>query len=147
MIKIWQPHYLKWLLLTVLGIFLAGSFYLWLILFSSLGYEIPPESLALEPDQQHSLFVYGTLRNPLIRYLVIGRSVAYSPATASGYRRQGLNLEAAEDSEVRGKLLTVDSDELRRLDRYERLGVRYERVRLTLEEGQQAWVYQRLEPD
>ena len=32
----------------------------------------------------------------------------------------------------------------RRLDRYKRLGIRYERVEATLDDGRRVWVYQRL---
>ncbi|TVP57561.1 MAG: gamma-glutamylcyclotransferase [Halomonadaceae bacterium] len=137
---------LKWLLLGCFASLAGTGLIVWLMLFSALGYEAPPETLALESQQQHHLFVYGTLRNPLVRYLVIGRPVATSPASVSGFRRQGLNLKPAENSQVTGRMFTVYSEELRRLDRYERLGVRYERVRVTLDQDQEAWVYQRLQP-
>ena len=38
----------------------------------------------------------------------------------------------------------MDADELSRLDRYERLGIRYERRTITLDDGTRAWVYLRL---
>ncbi|BBI61983.1 hypothetical protein HSBAA_32890 [Vreelandella sulfidaeris] len=61
-----------------------------------------------------------------------------------GYQRNGLDLSPQPGSKVEGLLLRVDADELARLDRYERLGVRYERVEITLEDGSRAWVYLRL---
>jgi hypothetical protein len=38
----------------------------------------------------------------------------------------------------------VSTSELRRLDRYERTGQVYERVELTLDDGEPAWVYRML---
>jgi hypothetical protein len=64
-----------------------------------------------------------------------------------GYRKQGLNIMADPSATVEGMRLTVSSTELRALDRYERLGIRYSRIRVTLEDGSTAWVYQRIEPD
>ncbi len=67
-----------------------------------------------------------------------------TPAILEGYQRNGLDLSPEPDSNVEGLLLRVDADELARLDRYERLGIRYERVEVTLGNGTSAWVYLRL---
>lgn len=119
---------------------------LWLTLLSPFGYT-PPEGLPPIPDgQTHEVFVYGTLRSPTVRRVVVGRRVDAQPAVLDGYRREHLNIESADSSYVEGVLLEVSSEELRRLDRYERLGIRYERVRLALRDGSDAWVYRRMSP-
>jgi gamma-glutamylcyclotransferase (GGCT)/AIG2-like uncharacterized protein YtfP len=93
---------------------------------------------------EHRVFVYGTLRFSLVRRLVMGSSGDPEPATLPGFRRRGLNITEEEGAEVRGLLLRVDPAELAALDRYERIGVRYQRRRVTLADGTEAWVYQRL---
>lgn len=119
---------------------------LWLTLLSPFGYT-PPEGLPPIPDgENHDVFVYGTLRLPAVRRIVIGRRGDARPAILDGYRKRRLNIEPAEAAYVEGMILEVSSEELRRLDRYERLGVRYERVRLALRDGSEAWVYRRLSP-
>jgi len=91
------------------------------------------------------VFAYGTLRQPLLRWLVIGRGVATHAATLPGFRQRGRNIVAQSGALTRGEVFTVDADELRRLDRYERLGIRYRRSRQQLTSGTSAWVYQRLD--
>lgn len=120
--------------------------YFWYALFSPFGYEAPPATPAVGPGT-HAVFVYGTLRFASIRWLVLGRAGDTMPAVLPGYRRDGLDIGPQARSEVRGVVLEVDADELRRLDRYERLGIRYERIRVTLADGGQAWVYRRLAID
>jgi hypothetical protein len=67
------------------------------------------------------------------------------PATLPGFRKQGRNVLPQSGALTRGVVFTVSADELRRLDRYERLGVRYQRRRLPLVSGTAAWVYLRLD--
>ncbi|SDK81361.1 Gamma-glutamyl cyclotransferase, AIG2-like [Franzmannia pantelleriensis] len=117
--------------------------YLWLTMLSPLTYD-RPEHLPPIVQGEHQVFVYGTLRYPLVRWWVYGRTGSPEPARLQGFRRTGLDLEPAEDEVVEGLLLTVDHHELARLDRYERLGIRYERVAQRLTNGQIAWVYLRL---
>jgi gamma-glutamylcyclotransferase (GGCT)/AIG2-like uncharacterized protein YtfP len=126
---------------------LVGAAYLWLGVLNPIGYPPPPEWDTLEPGQTHQVFVYGTLRYPLVRWLVYGRSGEPVPARLSGYRRQGLDIRADPSATVEGLRLAVSSAELRALDRYEQLGIRYHRLRVALGDGSTAWVYQRLEPD
>ncbi|MDX1588012.1 MAG: gamma-glutamylcyclotransferase family protein [Oleiphilaceae bacterium] len=147
---------LLWLLTGSGGLLLALAFYLWLILLSPFGYEPPEQSVALQEGQHHGLFVYGTLRNPLVRLLVTGQWVESTPARVQGYRREGLNLVPDDDASVAGELLWIQTDTLQRLDRYERLGERYQRRRLPPEQtsiegtapeaytGEPVWFYQRL---
>lgn len=117
--------------------------YLWLTMLSPLTYE-RPDHLPEISAGEHQVFVYGTLRYPLIRWWVYGRAGNPEPAVLEGYRRSGLDLEPAPDGRVEGLLLVVDQDELARLDRYERLGIRYAREAKRLDDGEVAWVYVRL---
>ena len=128
---------------ALIGAPLALAGWLWLTMLSPFTYE-RPDHLAPINDGPHEVFVYGTLRVPAIRWVVLGERVDTRPATLSGWRRTGLDLEPAPGERVEGEVLTVDAEALRRLDRYERLGIRYERVRLPLDDGGEAWVYRRL---
>lgn len=127
---------------TIIG----TALYLWFVLLSPFGYDYP-EHMAPETTESgyHRVFVYGTLRFAPVRWIVTGRVGEATPYTLAGYRKTGLDLERDPDSEVDGLILRVSSDELRRLDRYERLGIKYRRTAVTLSDGRQAWVYQ-LEP-
>src|SRR5690606_19528641 len=105
-------------------------------------------SVAAESDsQQHAVFVYGTLRYRWVRLLVMRTQGAPQTAILEGYRRQQLDLEPDADARVEGLLLSVSAAQLRRLDRYERLGVRYERRPVELADGTLAWVYLRRNPE
>lgn len=120
--------------------------YLWLTLLSPFGYDYP-EAMAPESTEagHHRLFVYGTLRYAPVRWIVTGRAGDPEPYTLEGYRKTGLDIKPAPGEKVEGMILTVSTEELRRLDRYERLGVRYRREPITLEDGRKAWVYQLME--
>lgn len=131
------------LLATGLGL-LALAVWLWFSFFSPWGYDPPADLQPIKQGTTHQVFVYGTLRQPFVRRLVIGRPTATRAATLPGFSRQGLNLRPRAGSAVSGEVFNVDADELARLDRYERLGVRYERKIKTLESGETAWVYTRL---
>jgi gamma-glutamylcyclotransferase (GGCT)/AIG2-like uncharacterized protein YtfP len=92
----------------------------------------------------HRLFVYGTLRSQLMRFIVTGRTQEAEPVALSGFRRENLDIIRDPDARVEGYVVHVSNSELRRLDRYERTGLRYERVRVTLDDGTSAWVYRLL---
>ncbi len=96
------------------------------------------------------LFVYGTLRDPLVQIRVIGRTAAGSGDFLDGYQRGSIKLgereypildTAAADSHVEGLVLEVSTDELQRLDIYETSA--YHRIRVTLRSGIEAWAYAR----
>ncbi|MCG6657139.1 gamma-glutamylcyclotransferase [Halomonas campisalis] len=127
------------LLLPPLG--LAG--WLWWTMLSPFTYD-RPEHLPAIDEGPHEVFVYGTLRFAAVRWVVMGRASESEPALLEGFRREGLDLAEAPGERVDGQVIEVSSRELARLDRYERLGIRYERVRLELEDGREAWVYRRL---
>lgn len=122
---------------------LMPPLYLWWTLLSPWGYA-PPAGLPPYTDGPHTVFVYGTLRHELVRRIVVGRPVEGVPAGLADYRKTGLDLQPAAGESVQGERIRVSTPELRRLDRYERLGIRYERVRLPLEDGSEAWVYRRV---
>jgi gamma-glutamylcyclotransferase (GGCT)/AIG2-like uncharacterized protein YtfP len=94
----------------------------------------------------HRLFVYGTLRRPLVRFVVAGRAGEQEPATLPGFRRVGRDIVADPAAAVEGYVVEVSTAELRRLDRYERTGQRYERIEVVLADGGPAWVY-RMPPE
>ncbi|OJA07323.1 hypothetical protein QHL1GM_03515 [Halomonas sp. QHL1] len=130
------------LILSGVGLLsLAG--WLWLTMLSPWFYDRPDDLPTIE-QRTHQVFVYGTLRYAPIRLAVMGSFGAPKEAVLEGYQRSGLDLSPQPGSNVEGLLLRVDAEELARLDRYERLGVRYERMAITLGDGTRAWVYLRL---
>lgn len=134
---------LRLVLASLVGMPLALAAWLWWTLLSPFGYE-RPDDLAPIAEGPHAVFVYGTLRSGFVRWVVLGRSVEARPAVLEGFRREGLDLTEAPGERVAGELIEVSAEELARLDRYERLGIRYARVRLALDDGGEAWVYRRL---
>lgn len=131
------------LLALLVGLPLALSGWLWLTMLSPFTYERPDHLPEIDAGP-HKVFVYGTLRSGLVRWVVTGSVLESQPARLEGFRRVALDLESAPGEHVEGELITVSAKQLARLDRYERLGIRYERVRLRLADGTEAWVYRRL---
>ncbi|WP_353048378.1 gamma-glutamylcyclotransferase family protein [Halomonas sp. ISL-56] len=130
------------LMLSGVGLLsLAG--WLWLTMLSPWFYDRPDDLPAIE-QRAHQVFVYGTLRYSPVRLVVMGSFGAPEEAVLEGYRRNGLDLSPQPGSRVKGLVLHVNAEQLARLDRYERLGVRYQRVTIELADGTRAWVYQRL---
>lgn len=76
----------------------------------------------------------------------MGRAGEGEPARLPGFKKEELDIKPVAGAVTQGQVITVDADELRALDRYERLGVRYERMELTLKNGESAWVYRLMEP-
>lgn len=130
--------------MAALALVLMTFAYLWYALLSPIGYQAPPGMPPVDETRTHRVFAYGTLRSRVLRWMVIGRAGDDQPATLPGYRRDGLDIAPAPGAETDGEVFEVSADELRRLDRYERLGIRYERVERTLADGTKAWVYRRL---
>ena len=133
-------------LTTVLTLFVVGAGYLWLTFASPFGYNPTGELPEIDDDQTYSVFVYGTLTQPWVRWLVMGCAGDSEPAKLPGFRKDELDIQPVSGAVTKGEVITVGADELRALDRYERLGVRYERVKLTLQDGQSAWVYRLMDP-
>ena len=142
-----MKHWLRNAALAIIAITLALLLWLWWTLFSPWGYAPPADLPPLDAAVQHQVFAYGTLRQPLLRWLVIGRLPEVQPAVLPGFRKQGRNVLPQPGALTRGVVFAVSAGELRRLDRYERLGVRYQRRQLPLASGRSAWVYLRIEND
>ncbi|MEQ9462662.1 MAG: gamma-glutamylcyclotransferase family protein [Haliea sp.] len=135
---------MRWLATASAAAVVVPGVYLWWVLLSPFSYQLPAGYAPVMGTGEQQVFVYGTLRNPLVRWLVLGGPVAAEEAMLPGYRRRGLDLMPAPAAGVRGELLTVQPSGLRRLDRYERLGIRYQRVAAELDDGRRVWVYRRL---
>jgi gamma-glutamylcyclotransferase (GGCT)/AIG2-like uncharacterized protein YtfP len=137
----------RWLLALVAACLLLPPLWLWHSLLSPWGYTPPAHLSEIDPDREHKLFVYGTLTHSWVRRLVTGEQIESTPASLAGFRREGLDLVADPDAVTQGVLLSVTPENLRRLDRYERLGIRYERILVPLTNGEQVWVYMRIRAD
>ncbi|SNY53873.1 Gamma-glutamyl cyclotransferase, AIG2-like [Arsukibacterium tuosuense] len=141
-----MKKFLQRALLTVSALIILAVGYLWLTFVSPLGYKPSGELPAIDDNASYSVFVYGTLKKPWVRALVMGRAGTGKPATLPGYQKDALDIKPTPGAVTEGLVITVTGTELRALDRYERLGVRYQRVQLTLANGQSAWVYQLMDP-
>jgi len=137
----------RWLLALFAVGLLLPPLWLWHNLLSPWGYTAPAHLSVIDPGREHKLFVYGTLTHSWVRWLVTGEQIESTAASLSGFRREGLDLVADPDAVTRGELLSVTPESLRRLDRYERLGIRYERILVPLTSGEQVWVYMRIRAD
>lgn len=98
---------------------------------------------------QELLFVYGTLQDPKIRMMVLGREIPSLPDVLEGYRREAISCNGigypilVRDHELKemieGLLMAIEPDDLPALDRYE--APCYSRTRVRLKSGALAWVY------
>ncbi|WP_110687318.1 gamma-glutamylcyclotransferase family protein [Salinicola aestuarinus] len=138
---------LRWALTAVVLAVGIGAGYFWYTFMGPYGYERPEGVAVDERVSQQEVFVYGTLRNDLLRWVIMGTPADTREATLSGYRRQELDIQPASGAKVEGEVLTVSPEALEALDRYERLGVRYTRDTVKLEDGHSVWVYKRLPAD
>ena len=93
------------------------------------------------------LFVYGTLRDQQVQLDIIGRLVQGTPDAILGYGTSTITIEdcvypilvPALDGIVEGEVLRVSKDELDKIDVYETDD--YQRVKVKLKSGTEAWVY------
>ncbi len=122
---------------------------LWLTIWHWPVY-LPPVTPAMEQaqagldDGPYRVFGYATLTNPIVRLLVVGQPVPSSAARLPDMRRAGRDILPAPGVVLQGRVFETDDEGLLRLDRYERLGERYRRDVMTLDDGTTAWVYRRL---
>lgn len=128
----------------ILGALALAFIVFWFIWLSPFRYTPSETTLAIDEAATHRVFVFGTLRNKFVRTLVTRSWIAGTPARLPGYRRTGLDLTPDPDAMTEGELLYVTPLQLRRLDRYERVGTRYERFLYPLDDGSMAWVYRRM---
>jgi gamma-glutamylcyclotransferase (GGCT)/AIG2-like uncharacterized protein YtfP len=138
--------FIRYVLAFLLTAFALGTIYLWVIFVSPIGYSAPDNLPTIEENEIHQVFVYGTLTKTWVRYLVMGRTGDSRAAKLPGFRKDKLNIKPDADAFIDGQIISVNAQELRALDRYERLGVRYERVKLTMQNGESAWVYRLIRP-
>lgn len=130
-------------LFCLIFLVLVGS-WLWWTHFSPYSYQ-PPASYSISySEEPQRVFVYGTLRHPALRWLITGQSFTSHSAVLPDYRKQGLDIVPTQGAKTEGLVFEVDQNSLRRLDRYERLGIRYTREQLPLTDGEPAWVYRRM---
>ena len=111
-----------------------------------------------EPDQTDRLFSYGTLQIDSVQLSIFGRKLDGSPDALVGYRlrmiqitdqefvatsgaeyHRNLEFTGSASDFVEGTVFAVTQHELEQADGYEPDG--YERVRVTLRSGTEAWVY------
>jgi gamma-glutamylcyclotransferase (GGCT)/AIG2-like uncharacterized protein YtfP len=93
------------------------------------------------------LFAYGTLLEPQVHKQLYGRIVKGVPTQLRGYeRRFGATdtarfwtIQAVKDGVVSGEVFELTAAELWRTDEYE--GEGYDRIKVRLENGDQAWAY------
>lgn len=91
-------------------------------------------------ERTERVFVYGTLTNPAVRFMVCRCHTPLIPATLKNYHKQGLTIIPDENATVSGGVIAVSPTELARIDRYERVPDRYRRETVTIR-GQSMWVY------
>ena len=123
---------------------LLGAGALWFALLSPFGYRAPEGLAAIDETRTHRVFAYGTLRNPVVRRVVVGRWTHALSSSLPDHRRVALDVLPEPGARTDGLTFEVSAEELRRLDRYERVGIRYERIEKRLDDGQNAWVYRRI---
>lgn len=126
--------------ITLSGTVLLGG-WLWWVLLSPWAFQPHGAPEAMEPTR---VFAYGTLRHALVRRVITGEANAAEPAVLPGWSRRGLDIRPAPGANTPGVVFEAEGEALRRLDRYERVGLRYERISLPLADGEPAWVYRRL---
>lgn len=91
-------------------------------------------------SRTESIFVYGTLQNPIIRSLTCLCRTEPTPETLNGYEKVGRNIIPNARGVVNGSIIKVTETELARLDRYERVPHKYRRTRITIDNTEH-WVY------
>ncbi len=95
---------------------------------------------------RHRLFVYGTLADPKLQKKIWGRVAKRTPAVVKGYKRSKIGIDGEaypliirdKAGKVRGFVIEVTGDELKKIDDYETKAYRRKRVRL--ENGAAAWI-------
>lgn len=94
-----------------------------------------------------TLFVYGSLRDAPVQMRLLGVTLEGTVAQVYGYHRHtefgeypvALSVPENSVSVIEGMTLQVTPMQLQRLDDYE--GVGYSRIKVTLADGQPAWMY------
>ena len=97
-------------------------------------------------ETNEKLFVYGTLKNPLVRFYACRCVTQAIPYTLSGYKYEKRNIYEKPNTKVTGYLLSVTSVELKRFDTYEKSPDKYQRKSLDIM-GEKVWVYKKTNPN
>jgi gamma-glutamylcyclotransferase (GGCT)/AIG2-like uncharacterized protein YtfP len=100
---------------------------------------IAPSFISIK-EQDHSIFVYGTLRNNLIRFYACHCIVGETPVVLQGYQRTGLNIVPSEKVSVKGSFINVTESQLSLIDKYENVPEHYTREKISIGE-KEYWVY------
>ena len=100
-----------------------------------------------------NLFVYGTLKKPEIQRKTIKRVQLGQADTLQGFKRSKIKIQGKSypiiipteknSSIIKGKILSVNKKELKKLDNYE--GEEYKRMKITLKSRKTALVYSKRE--
>lgn len=97
--------------------------------------------------RKETLFVYGTLKDGDIRRALFGGNPVGVADVLDGYAKTSTtiggveypNISPVDEGGVRGEVLEVDEETLRRVDLYE--SGTYARKRFVLRSGLRAWAY------
>lgn len=93
------------------------------------------------------LFVYGTLIDKKVQEKVIGRKLSGIPNSLPGYKKSTVVIDNItypiliphQNGHIKGQVLELTEDELKKVDTYE-TDV-YRRIGVNLSDGMKAWVY------
>ena len=107
---------------TVLAILLVFLFSGWLL-----------TSPQTKPTD-NTLFVYGTLKYPIVRNLVCLCRSETKDVTLNDYAKEGLNIVPQSGSDVEGKIIYVSDRELARIDKYENVPDKYLRDKIIIDD-------------
>ncbi len=96
---------------------------------------------------KEKLFVYGTLINPKVQKLIIGRETKGIKDELFGYEKikifiNGKNYPITKinpKSKIEGIVISINKKELKLIDKYE--GNNYKRKKIILSSGIKAWIY------
>ncbi len=98
----------------------------------------------MNPSEQ--IFSYGTLLIPEVQQRIIGRFVSGVPDALPGFSKSTIKVDGKTypiisegEGTIEGKILSVTSEELAKIDVYESA---YKRAKVVLLSGKEAWVYQ-----
>jgi len=94
-----------------------------------------------------NLFVYGALKDPEFQKKIFGRAVQGVPDVLPGYVRSSIEVNGNtypvampnEKGEMDGLVIMIGPDEMAHIEAFEE--TTYEKKRVTLKSGRQAWVY------
>lgn len=105
----------------------------------------------MEILDEEFIFSYGTLRDPEVQKKIIGRTITGKADLLKGFSKSTIQLSgkaypiiaADQKGIIKGMILRVTSEELKKIDKYETTA--YRRAKVILESGKEAWVYQKRE--